>query len=123
MNKKFWSVVLLIFATTSLLSNIIFGNVGTLYSRVVAIGGGSAILIIFLLMRNIYWWTIPMDIIYSLILISSTYFLPKYEYYQAYAITIVMATVVYMLIHIGLDLYKYPLFKKVENSIFSRKNK
>ena len=123
MNKKFWSVVLLIFATTSLLSNIIFGNVGTLYSRVVAIGGGSAILIIFLLMRNIYWWTIPMDIIYSLILISSTYFLPKYEYYQAYAFTIVIATVVYMLIHIGLDLYKYPLFKKVENSIFSRKNK
>ena len=123
MNKKFWSVVLLIFATTSLLSNIIFGNVGTLYSRVVAIGGGSAIFIIFLLMRNIYWWTIPMDIIYSLILISSTYFLPKYEYYQAYAIIIVMATVVYMLIHIGLDLYKYPLFKKIENSIFSRKNK
>jgi hypothetical protein len=89
----------------------VFFKPGTNLSAIVAGTIGLVFFVTFILKRNIYWWTIPMDLIAILIILFSFWRFNKPGYYELHVGILFSTFLIYCIINFVLSFFNYPWIK------------
>ncbi|MBN2794574.1 MAG: hypothetical protein JXR88_04150 [Clostridia bacterium] len=109
--KRLIKILLRIILVPLTIYVFVFYKPGTTLSALVAGTIGLVFFVIFILKRNIYWWTIPMDIISILIILFSFWKFNKPGYYELHVGILFSTFLLYCIINFVLSFYNYPWIK------------
>lgn len=113
--RKLIKKLLRIILVTLTIFVFIFFKPGTTLSALITGTIGLVFFVTFIIKRNLYWWTIPMDIISVLVILFSFWKFNKPGYYELHVGVLVSTFLLYCLINIILGLYNYPWIKMLAN--------